>query len=207
MKHDFAFRMKNRQEYHVLAATCLFIALKLYRFEKKSRGMRVIGASCVCTLGGNGAVTPLQVIEEEREVLNTLEWRMYPPLPIDFVQSFVEMILWDNNEHRKAIIDRVYYMIDLSTLDYFFLELDILPSCVALSALSNGMDMIFTKDSFDDPMAAIASEVNLSFDQEIYELCRYRLQVLWDSSMAHYSSSHKRPRMPSPVSVMCEDIG
>lgn len=188
---------RNCREVQILALSCLFLAIKLFAAD------RGFTARTLCAVTGCD-VEPFKVVATEYFVLQTLDWHIHPPLPTDFFHTYITVILMDPEEDeddlsmdptRDDIIDRAYYLMELSALDYFFIEQDIPVSYIALSALSVSMDIVLPLDEYKDPFVIVTDRFRIQLDQPLYELCRHHFMEIFVGSLYQYD------RLPSPTSV------
>jgi len=87
------------RDYQLCAMTALHLALKVY----DSPTVRVIKLSCLVKLG-NGEFTVEDIIQKEQDLVRALGWRINPPTPDCFLQRYVELLpfLDENDDESKV---------------------------------------------------------------------------------------------------------
>ncbi len=193
-----------QEEFQLLAVACFHLAIKLLWTDYGWSTQKM------CRMAG-GAFEPKQIVQEEYIILETLQWRMHPPLANDFFHSFLALVLshYADKPSLFSIVNsneflyRAYYIIELAMLDYVLIENDVPTSCVALGALSNTMFMMLPCTDYMDPFCIVSAEMQLKWDRSRYLQCSRRLWDTYTASMAR-SPSKKAPktsRTSSPASV------
>jgi hypothetical protein len=189
----------SEEELHLLALACFCLSIKLSSSDSCSCTKRM------CTLSG-GAFEPMQIVEEERKVLETLDWRMNPPLAHDFLPCYTSVVPSSLCQPvQQDILDLANYMIELAVLDHFFVEENISPSYIALSALSNAIVMVAPPGDCVDPLEVVADEFQVSLDDNVYVRCCRRLLDIYGECKGTVSqkiaSGQGNHRTSSPTSA------
>ena len=148
-----------------------------------------------------GLFTLKQMEQMECEILRRLNWYVHPPTPQLFLSYFLSLFSLKEVE----IISLVYFMVELSVVDYFFVSYK--PSEIALAAL------LAAEDTFK--MNITKASVHFSgkwpFDAHSRRVleCRDRISLLYkESNSGSYKyqetirhGSRLDVRMISPVCV------
>ncbi|GAX15174.1 hypothetical protein FisN_12Lu260 [Fistulifera solaris] len=185
----------SQEELQLLAVTSFYLAIKL---SWSNHGWN---AERMCKLAGN-AFLPDVLLQEERVVLDTLEWRMHPPQANDFFHTLVGISSNDSvsNSQKQQVEQQAYYMMELAVLDYYFVEKAIPPSYIAMAALSNAIVMTSSYEHYSEPFFSVVGAIHIVMDQTRYHMCCKRLWDLYNSS--RQSATPKgNPRTSSPASV------
>lgn len=85
--------VKSPRDYQLCAMTSLHLALKVY----DSPTVRVVKLSCLVKLG-NGEFTEDDIIQKEQELLRALSWRINPPTANCFLQRYLELLQFSDDE-------------------------------------------------------------------------------------------------------------
>jgi len=86
--------VKTPRDYQLCAMTALHLALKVY----DSPATRIVKLSCLVTLG-NGEFTEDDIIEKEQDLLRALGWRVNPPTADCFLQRYMELLPFLDNDN------------------------------------------------------------------------------------------------------------
>lgn len=189
-----------QEELQLLAITSFYLSIKL---SWSNHGWN---AERMCKLAGN-TFLPEALLQEERIVLDTLEWRMHPPQANDFFHTLVGISSNDSvgNSQKQQVEQQAYYMMELAVLDYYFVEKSIPPSYIAMAALTNAIIMTKSYEHFSEPFFSVVGAINFVMDQTRYHICCNRLWELYVASSSSKSTAANQktgnPRTSSPASV------
>lgn len=189
----------SQEELQLLAVTSFYLSIKL---SWSNHGWN---AERMCKLAGN-TFQPAALLQEERIVLDTLEWRMHPPQANDFFHTLVGISSNDTagNSQKQQVEQQAYYMMELAVLDYYFVENSIPPSYIAMAALSNAIVMAKAYEHYSEPFFSVVGAIHFVMDQTRYHICCKRLWELYNSSSKSTPPSPKatgEARTASPASV------
>jgi len=92
--------VKTPRDYQLCAMTALHLALKVY----DSPTVRVVKLSCLVKLG-NGEFTEADIIQKEQELLRALGWRINPPTADCFLQRYMELLPFLDDDKCENDID------------------------------------------------------------------------------------------------------
>jgi Cyclin, N-terminal domain/Cyclin, C-terminal domain len=200
----------DKNMFQLLAMTCLYLSIKLNEYkhllipESKSSMDTILRLS-------RGAFTLPQMEQMEYEVLQRLRWHVHPPTPQLFVKHFLFFLSVDEHE----IHDLTQFMIELSVMDYFFVNYK--PSEVAVASLLNSLQRLYPQSQAQCHLSLLSQFLDLNSEGVV--ACRERLSLIYaqandqgvyvsgtttgkesaSSGMGEESSLH---RTTSPVSVM-----
>lgn len=93
--------IQNPIDYQVAAMTAFYLALKIY----DSPSTRFVKLDSLVKLG-SGTFDAQEVIDMERKLLFTLEWRLNPPTPNCFLYQFLELLPADTQPSTLAKIEQ-----------------------------------------------------------------------------------------------------
>ena len=220
----------TKREFQLVTMCCLYLAVKL-------KGHIRVPLEYMVQLS-RGTINITQLQDMEMELLSQLSWLVNPPTSFDFLQRYLRLLqpedasngqfLDDMNGRTMtvssprltALEDLASFLIELSVLDYYFVNFR--ASTVALAALFNAMD----EDPFLEPRSQ-----NPFLENKLYHgygclilpgeegnvfLCRQRLASLHRNSACLSatepevapcaepeapSNTKSKKRMRSPVSV------
>ena len=134
---------------HLVALSSLYVACKL-RKPRDSRSIHLEDlCNMVCGLYG------CQILEDmELLLLTTLQWRLYPPSPKEFMVRYIEILShslnddqrdelnkngMDNDYNDWSVFQVAMYQIELAVYSHK-LSRECLPSKLALASILNAMD-------------------------------------------------------------------
>jgi len=127
--------------YQLALMVCLYTAVKVH--EPVAMEPKII------SLLSKGLYSEQQVIEMERSIITTIQWRFNPPTPMSFVHLFLSIIPTDiihpKTKDYTMILELTKQQIELGITDYLFVGS--YASCMALAALTNAIHAITTYNS------------------------------------------------------------
>ena len=131
--------LQDRREFQLVSMTALFLAIKMNECE-------TITPAMVAKLS-RGSFDALDVAQMETILLRNLRWYVNPPTPLTFVHHYLELLRISTisgndqstsrecNSTLRSVLKYAKIQIDLSSTDYFFVNID--PSLVAYAAILN----------------------------------------------------------------------
>ena len=137
---SFTSCMTNRR-YQLLSLTCLYMAIKLneyYHLRLPTSSGYITESTLDAVLRlSNGYFNRAQMEATEYEVLQRLQWRLHPPTAQQCLHLMVASMASDDHPkpYDGSVLDLSLFLIELSTMDYFFVTFR--PSEVALAALAH----------------------------------------------------------------------
>jgi len=131
--------------YQLSAMVCLYTAAKIH--EPVAIEPKII------SLMSRGVYTEQQVVDTERIILRTIQWRLNPPTPMSFVHNFLSVIPTEiignpETEEYQMILELTKQQIELAIKDYSFVCS--YASSTALAALTNSIQAIKASNTTDD---------------------------------------------------------
>lgn len=193
----------NKKHFQLLALTVLYLTIKLDCHQGFLSMEMMIHLS-------REKFTKTQMVDMEKEVLETLEWKLHPPTASVFLKHFLLLLEADQDVKHDVIESARFYM-ELAVLDYKSVQHR--SSRIALAALLNAMDQersavtpnscTFVQDrQYNFLLSLIAPS-----ERETVDHCRSRLNDLFNGLAADdmdgivHSAEVLDGRMASPVSV------
>ena len=83
--------------------------------------------------------TKEQMVEMERDICNTLEWKLHPPTLYVFLRHFLLLLQTKQNPvQQHDIMELARFLMELAALDYQFVQQR--PSHIALAALLKAIE-------------------------------------------------------------------
>ena len=121
----------DRRVLKLAAMTCLFVATKIHHF-------RPLSLQTLVELSKGEFVGP-ELLAMEQDILQTLQWKVHPPLVQDFVQYLLRYVPL-LPEQRLAVIQKALYWSELAVYDYDLILHD--KSIIALAAVCNALETV-----------------------------------------------------------------
>lgn len=192
-----------KKHFQLLALTILYLTVKLDCHQGFLSMEMMIHLS-------REKFTKAQMVEMEKEVLRTLEWKLHPPTSSVFLRHF--LLLLDSDQHvNHDVIESARFYMELAVLDYQSVPQR--PSRIALAALLNAMDQ--ERLAANSEACNLVQERQYNFllslvapsERESVDRCRSRLTELFhglaadDMEVVHAAQGPLDGRMASPVSV------
>ncbi|CAB9516341.1 diatom-specific cyclin [Seminavis robusta] len=131
------------QKRHFQKATmcCLYLAMKIRGPHSRIPAAYMVQLS-------RGTVSEEEMVDMEKDLLKTLFWLVNPPTAHDFLKHYLCLLQPNSfqttaggvpkNPRLSAVEDLASFLVELSVLDYYFINFR--PSTLALAALFNAMD-------------------------------------------------------------------
>lgn len=130
----------SKEHVELLALSCFYLAVKLFQAGP------VLSTHQMSVLSGR-FYTAKQISWTEQRILFTLNWKLHPPCPSDYVRPFVLLLM--SNDVLDAFEPANYDMLDVANsllhsavLDYFFVAHGMLPSQIAAAAILNAVQIV-----------------------------------------------------------------
>jgi len=200
-------RTVNKKVAQLVGLTSLYLAIKLYEQEWKTRMPVVL--SHFITLSRNN-FTGSDIIGMEALILNTLNFHMHPPTPQTIVSQLLHM--FPNHIDPLSLRDLVEhsnFLIEVSVTDSFFMTRKSSSIAVASLLVAMNNDPYISQDDRKTAMESVRQITNIDFHSIEVEECRTKLVVLYserfDEEIADHHTEHNghtyRTETVSPVSV------
>jgi|EP00979_Chaetoceros_neogracilis_P003060 hypothetical protein len=180
--------VRNRKEYQLCAMTCLYIAVKM--FEPK-----MIDTLLLAQLS-RGSYLPQEFQRMELEILFELNWHLNDPTPNSFLELFVELLPLSQCKMQideTTLKEHARYQIELSVVEYDIMLHD--PSNIAIAALSNTLNSIFT--------AHEAAAEGAEMIQELEKIAKADLQKPFMRKICHGMERLHNTKIPVIVRRSC----
>lgn len=202
--------LQTKAKYQLATITSFYIAAKVHESCK-------LGIEMLVKLS-RGFYSQGTIFDMEREILQTLEWRVYgAPTPLEYVRQFLEL-LPEVKDISNAIIEKAMFHNDRATSDVYFSGCK--ASAVGIVCFSGALNDISSHSSFEKDLLWKQLSTKLDFDIASNEIREVELKLLGTTtsrkprrasrvdslrgslrcSITALSSSDHQP--PSPVSVM-----
>ena len=120
--------------FQLVGMTSLYLAIKIFRTQGRCAAI----ASFVKL--SKALFTESDFLHTEKSILDTLQWRMHPPSPQNYLELLI--IFLPSNScgryTRRALVERIKFLLELSvTVQYFHRKK---PSCIAVAAFIEVME-------------------------------------------------------------------
>jgi hypothetical protein len=127
--------LSSKDEFTVLAITSLYMAVKVYSTLEN--------ASAICArnlvLLTEGKFVEEDILRMERRMLDTLQWKLYPPTSVCFLREYVQLLPFDITV-TSNLAELSQFIIEISVTKYTYVKYP--PSVKAYAALSIALDCL-----------------------------------------------------------------
>lgn len=126
-----------RRSFQLIASTSLYMALKLHGINDAQEGPRRKMKLAAFVELSRGLLTQESMEQQERQLLDDLEWKVNPPTTVRFLTSLLNLLPgWDRNYKKnvKCIFERARYLTELSVIVSNF-SFEFTSSQIALAAI------------------------------------------------------------------------
>lgn len=161
--------MKARKDlklFQLAGMACLYTAIKVH--EQQALEPKVISEL------SRGIYTEKQITDMERQILESIEWRMNPPTPLSFIQSFLYIIpdYAKKGLDHEAVTEIAKYQSQLAVVDSYFLSCS--PSSIAIAAIANAAKGI-RSTRLCEPLQLISKAFGIDMNSQDFMNCCDRL--------------------------------
>ena len=166
----------NRSAFKLAAMTTLYMANKIYG------GPHTLTIGALAELS-RGEFEISHISEMEVVILQTLAWRLHPPIAQCFIDAFHKYVGIPADESMSiAVYRRAMFFAELSLYDYTFVQRE--RSLIAIASLMNAMEGTnnITLDEQDKFFEAINLKFDLKYTLEMVETVRNRLWYIYSMS-------------------------
>jgi hypothetical protein len=143
-------KLVNKRGYQLLTVTSLFLAIKLHGMTSDHNDACARPTLKVFVELSQNRFTEVDIERMELQLLDTLKWRLNPPLSVNFIMCLLDLLPnWETRDGvhhscrrlRSAIYEMARYMTELSICvsDFSFL---FTPSTIAYAAILAAMDAL-----------------------------------------------------------------
>lgn len=137
----------GKKEYQLLTLTSLYLAIKLHgelsNSDDRHGGMRP-SLQVFVHLSRDG-FTAADIEHMERKLLNSLQWRVNPPMPVSFIKCLLSFLpSWRSSEQHRvkfAIYEMARYLAEISVCNATFSTL-FQPSVLAYASILASVDAL-----------------------------------------------------------------
>jgi len=136
------FVLYDRNDFQLAAICSLILATKLQ--EPITINFDIFSAL------SQGFYPRERIIEMEKTIISSLEWRMCPPTTFSFLNYFLELFAYNNMPEsvKESILTLSQLQIDNAIKDYSFIIYK--PSSIALASIMNTIDILRRSNSISD---------------------------------------------------------
>jgi Cyclin, N-terminal domain/Cyclin, C-terminal domain len=176
----------SKSEIQLLALSCFYLSVKLFQAGP------ILSTEQICMISGFVFV-PSQIVEMEQKILRTLDWCLYPPTALEFLEPYLQILLCCNNLplqfFASEILETAEEFVNEMTLDYYFIANQFLPSHIAVAALVNAIFTIVPNNkntpTIHDLTQTLSQICDYRIDEQDVILCCERLLRLMNTSNEH----------------------
>ena len=161
----------NRRAYHLVAMSCLYIAVKITEPQ-------ALSVSMISTLS-RGVYSVDDIVACEKTILTSLRWKVNGPTPVQFIKYFLQLlpIAADSSVESKLFATSCLE-VELATLDYACIPLR--SSTVATAAILNSLEDVpqdvLSTDGKNQFIQEISNAIDIDVDESrLVKACRQRL--------------------------------
>lgn len=173
----------TKSEIQLLALSCFYLSVKLFQAGP------ILSTEQICMISGF-AFVPSQIVEMEQKILRELNWCLYPPTALDFLEPYLQILLCCNNLsiqfYASEIMATAEEFVNEMTLDYYFIANQCLPSHIAVAALVNAIFTIVpnndTAPNIHELTHILSQVCDYRIDEQDVILCCERLLRLMNTS-------------------------
>ena len=173
----------TKTEIQLLALSCFYLSVKLFQTGP------ILSTEQICMISGFVFV-PSQIVEMEQKILRQLDWSLYPPTALEFLEPYLQIILCCTNSplqfYASEILVTAEEFINEVTLDYYFIANQFLPSHIAVAALVNAIFTILPSNNqtltIHNVTRLLSQICNYRIDEQDVILCCERLLRLMNTS-------------------------
>ena len=177
----------DRRVLKLAAMTSLFVATKIHHF-------RPLSLQTLVELSKGEFVGP-EILAMEQDILQTLQWKVHPPLVQDFVQYLLRYVPL-LPEQRLAVIQKALYWSELAVYDYDLILHG--KSIIALAAVCNALETVLMTVSSSHSLYHATTNNNNSSNARSSHIVQLEL---WLLSVVHSLSTS------SPVPAAVASLG
>jgi len=140
----------DRKMFQLLAMTCLYTAVKIHEPE-------AMPPSLLASLS-KGCYTTGDIVRMERQLLQTIEWKLNPPTPQSFVRTFIDL-LEIPDQQKQHIVQITKCQIDFSVMEPAFVTTPAIT--IAYAAIANALHATSPEM---DTLVALCQALNTDMD-------------------------------------------
>jgi hypothetical protein len=176
----------TKSEIQLLALSCFYLSVKLFQAGP------ILSTEQICMISGF-VFLPSQIVQTEQKILRALNWCLYPPTALEFLQPYLQILVCCNNQslqyYASEIMETAEAFVNEMTLDYYFIANQFLPSHIAVAALVNAIFTIVPNNdstpTIRDLTLSLSRMCDYRIDEQDVILCCERLLRLMNASNEH----------------------
>ena len=119
------------QLFQLLSMTCIYLAIKLHSPKK-------MDVHFIASLG-KGLITAQHMEAAELSILKSLEWHLFPPTPVAFVENIFPLLALPPDDNAADAMEFARFLIELSVCAYPLAH--VRPSSIALAAVLYSLEV------------------------------------------------------------------
>ena len=155
--------LHDRNEYQLLAMTCLYSAIKIH--ERQALSPTVVSQL------SRGVYSAQQIAETEVIILHALQWQLHPPTAFSFVRELITALptQYFPDSIKKSIFDITQKETEFAVSDYRFIEIPM--STIAYCSVMNALHCCgntLPNDAICDISTLMASAIGLTDPSSSY---------------------------------------
>jgi Cyclin, N-terminal domain/Cyclin, C-terminal domain len=187
----------TKAEIQLLALSCFYLVVKLFQAGP------ILSPEQICMISGF-AFSPSQIVDMEQMIILTLDWCLYPPTALEYLEPFLQILLKCSDlplqTYASEIMATAEEFINEMTLDYYFIANQFLPSHVAVAALVNAIFTIMPKNNITlaiHDLSRMFSQIcDYHIDEQDVVFCCERLLRLINATTSYEHSSDAKMSDP-----------
>jgi hypothetical protein len=172
-----------KSEIQLLALSCFYLAVKLFQAGP------ILSTEQICMISGF-IFAPTQIVATEQKILRELDWCLYPPTALEFLEPYLQILQCCSNiplqYYAIEIMEAAEEYVNEMTLDYYFIANRFMPSHVALAAVVNAIFSIVPNHdnttTIHDITRTLSQICAYKIDEQDVILCCERLLRLMNVS-------------------------
>jgi hypothetical protein len=186
----------DKNMFQLLAMTCLYLSIKLNEYKHLLIPESTSSMDTILRLS-RGAFTLSQMEQMEYEVLQRLRWHVHPPTP----QLFVKHFMYFASVEEPELHDLTQFMIELSVMDYFFVNYR--SSEVAVASLLNALQCLHHQNGAQRQLSFLTPFLDLNSPG--IKACRERLVLIYNQAndQGVYASGSSAGKKSSVAAEQC----
>lgn len=166
----------DRKAFKLAAMTALYMSTKIFNQQQMS-------LSSISDLS-RGEFAVHHVSEMESIILQTLNWRMNPPIAQSFIRTLLPLIVQEDARTMKDLCERAVFFAELAIYDYGLITEDryVLAIACILNAVESMDETLLQQTGPPQILLNLQSNHLLDPDMEALGHCQGRLWMLYGSS-------------------------
>lgn len=167
----------DQQLFQLVAMTSIYLAIKIHSLKK------VTIQSIVST--GNGLITVKHIENMELSVMTCLNWHIFPPTPVSFIENFYPLISRDGHLWADSL-EFSRFLTELSVCTYPFVSAK--PSSVAIAAVLYSFEYCGLPEAAREAFQALVDGASLDVNAPEVDACGKLLRRVYLLAMPNDTS-------------------